>query len=311
MGWIVGGAAVLGAGAEIISSNNQSDAAQNAAQLSSDSANYAANLQNQQWQQSFNALQPWRDTGRQNLSYLDYLMQSRYFAPNQNTKPSDLLQGSTISSLGNYAAARASESLQPFQFDPATNPAYQWNFDQGLQALNKSAAARGGYFSGQTGIDLLKYGQGMAKNEYQQQLANYLSVQNQAINNQNTYFGQQYNLKNQEIQQLNDYFNKLASMSNIGQTATGTTANLGAAYAGNIGNILTNSANLQGQYGLAGANAWSQGLTGASNQGWGALGTYLNYNQSQKFLDSLYPQYPTGKDVYNAYGILESLYGGG
>jgi hypothetical protein len=48
----------------------------------------------------------------------------------------------------------------------ANDPGYQWRMDQGRKALEASAAARGGLFSGATGKALVDYGQGLASQEY-------------------------------------------------------------------------------------------------------------------------------------------------
>lgn len=48
-----------------------------------------------------------------------------------------------------------------------TSPGYQFAFDQGLQALDRSAASRGMLNSGNQQQDLMKFGQGLADQEYQ------------------------------------------------------------------------------------------------------------------------------------------------
>ena len=45
-------------------------------------------------------------------------------------------------------------------------PGYEFRRQEGLRALEQSAAARGGLFSGQTGRELERYGQGVATSEY-------------------------------------------------------------------------------------------------------------------------------------------------
>ncbi len=63
----------------------------------------------------------------------------------------------------------ANSRLAGLMNDPSSikdNPAYQWRFNQGLEARDKSAAARGGLFSGAYQKDLSDYGQGSASQEY-------------------------------------------------------------------------------------------------------------------------------------------------
>lgn len=46
------------------------------------------------------------------------------------------------------------------------SPAYKWRYDQGLEAVNRTAAAKGMLGSGNRLAELTKYGQGMATQEY-------------------------------------------------------------------------------------------------------------------------------------------------
>lgn len=114
--------------------------------------------------------------------------------------------------------------------------AYQWRFNQGLQGLDRSAAARGNLFSGGHHADVLGYGQGMASQEY------------------------------------TDQWNRLAGLAGVGQTTASNLGSFGANAASNVGNALGNIGQArqsmyqqQGQnyanlaYGLGGlANNWIQ-----------------------------------------------------
>lgn len=152
----------------------------------------------------------------------------------------------------------AGQLTRPFEFGE-TDPSYQWRFNQGREALEQSAAARGGYFSGQTGMDLEQYGQNMASQEYQDEFNRHLSEQ------QNLY-------------------NMLSGLSGTGQTAATTTAGLGANYAATAGGATmtgaTNAANLQSDA----ARAMASGYMGAGNQAMSGVGTWLNYQQMQDLL---------------------------
>ena len=61
-------------------------------------------------------------------------------------------------------------------------PGYQFALDQGNQAINRSAAAKGMLNSGNVLAELSKYGQGMASQGYQQQLNNLQSLMQGAQN---------------------------------------------------------------------------------------------------------------------------------
>ena len=47
-----------------------------------------------------------------------------------------------------------------------SNPAYQFAFDQGMEAINRSAAAKGQLGSGNRLMELTKYGQGVASQQF-------------------------------------------------------------------------------------------------------------------------------------------------
>lgn len=72
----------------------------------------------------------------------------------------------------------------------ASNPAYQFQLDQGTQALNRKQAATGNYFSGGALKDAQNFGQGLAN------------------------------------QTASDYYSRLAQQSGQGQTAAGTLGNI-------------------------------------------------------------------------------------
>ena len=91
---------------------------------------------------------------------------------------------------------------QPADFSAFTeSPDYQFARDQGLQGVERSAAARGGLFSGAAGKALQGYGQGLAS------------------------------------QQFSDYFNRMSGLAGQGQNAAATSAGYGQNYASNMGNL--------------------------------------------------------------------------
>lgn len=60
------------------------------------------------------------------------------------------------------------QQMMQGKFD-ATDPSYQWRFDQGTKAVNRGAAASGMLNSGNRLLALQQYGQGAASQEYQNQ----------------------------------------------------------------------------------------------------------------------------------------------
>lgn len=227
--WIAGGT-VAGAALNYFGSQGQASAARDAASQEAAAARNAADLQYKMYQQNFNAMEPWRAAGQGALGQLSAL-----------TGPGGGL-------------------MQPFQFDPNQDPSYQWRLGQGAEAVEGSAAARGGYFSGQTGLDLNAEAQGMASQEYQNAF------------------------QRDQSGKLNVY-NMLAGLSNTGQAATQQTGTMGMNAATNIGNYGVQGATALGQGQIGAANAYAGMYQNFNNQIMGGIGAYQNQNLYQQWLD--------------------------
>ncbi len=124
------------------------------------------------------------------------------------------------------------------------DPGYAFRQQQGTQAVDRSAAARGGLLSGAAIKAAQRFGQDLASQEYQN-----------AYNRFNT------NQTNQ--------FNRLASIAGVGQTANNALQSAGTNYANALTGISANDASNQGNALLAAANARGSGYLGAAN----AIGT--------------------------------------
>lgn len=128
-----------------------------------------------------------------------------------------------------------------------STPGYQFGLDEGSKALQTSASAAGGLFSGKAGKALTKFGQDYA-----------------------------------DQQGFTPYANRLASLAGIGQTATNQNNSLGQAAAGNIGQAYQTAGNARASGIQGSANAWGQtlgqlgGVAGymygrGSGWGWGGV----------------------------------------
>ena len=138
--------------------------------------------------------------------------------------------------------------LRPFSLaDFQASPAYNFNLEQGQNAINKGASARGNYYAPQTLQDLGKYSQGMASNEFQNAYSNY-----------NT--------------NMNNVWNRLYGLSGSGQNA-----------AAQLGGFGANAANQVGQNTMGAANAQAAGTMGVNNalQG-GIQNAYWQYLNNQQ-----------------------------
>lgn len=151
------------------------------------------------------------------------------------------------------------------------DPGVKWRMDQSNKALNESAAAKGGLFSGWQQRALQENAQNLASQEYNNAYnRQYGQFQDTETANRN-----QYNLDrdyNQNLQQYN--MQNALNLSNIGQNAANTMS-------GNIGNA--NAQNMNLYEALASANA-------AKARGkWGMLGDAISSGTN------------TGANVYTSY----------
>ncbi len=141
-------------------------------------------------------------------------------------------------------------TLADFQADPG----YQFQLQQGQQAIGNYAAAHGMSGSPGTLKDLATFTTGLAGQDYGAAFNRYMA-QNQNI------------------------YNMLSGMSDTGANTAGGIANLGTAAASNIGNYLTQ-----------GANATAAGTIGSANAINSTIGNLTNdYMMSQLFAGNTNP----------------------
>lgn len=131
-----------------------------------------------------------------------------------------------------------------FQYRPeqlTTDPGYGFRLSEGLKALERSAAARGGLLSGGTGKALTRYGQEMGSQEFG-------NAYNRALTEYNS-------LRQREGEQ----YNRLANLAGIGGTTSQQLTAAGQQYGQQAGNLLTNTAtnvgNLMTGQGQSAANS--------------------------------------------------------
>lgn len=161
--------------------------------------------------------------------------------------------------------------------DFTADPGYGFRFSEGQKALERNAAARGGFMSGAALKAAQRFGQEMGSQEFG-------NAYNRALTNYNT-----------GVASENQLYNRQAGLAGIGQTSANLVGQAGQNYATNVGNLMT---------GAGAANA--AGQVGMSNAFTGGLGTYLNYNQGNNLLNALQNQnlrnqYGTG-NVYTSTG---------
>lgn len=164
-------------------------------------------------------------------------------------------QGGHVGVDGNYAAdanaGYAGIDLTPYKSGTAgsasnyggfeTSPGYQFRLDEGMKAIERSAAARGGLNSGATMKALNRYAQGTASSEYE------------------------------------NYANRLAALAGVGQNANSSNAQAGQAFASGTAqtNAAAGNATASAYQNTGNAiNSGVQNLTSAYlyNKGYGGFG---------------------------------------
>lgn len=191
----------------------------------------------------------------------------------------------------------------PTGVDMSNDPGYAFRLQQGEEALQNSAAARGGLLSGGTAKAFEDYAQNFASNEYENVYNR--ALQNYGTNAQNYYTGQ------------GNQFNRLNALAGTGLTAAGTLGSEGTAAGGMIGDTLARLGNSQaaginnaaaaGASGIIGGyNALQGGITGATNAATGALQlqklqAIMNASRSSGYGSGTNPGQPYSFDSpYNA-----------
>lgn len=203
----------------ITGANKQAKAAQQAANTQAAATREATKVQKDMYDQTRADLMPYADAGRDSLAQLMGQMgPDGYF--NQTYTGQDIY----------------------------SDPSYQFRLQQGQDAIQSSAAAKGSLLSGATLKALQGYGQDMASQEYQNA----------------------YNRFNAD--QTNQY-NRLSNLVGIGQNAAAQVGNAGAQTAQAVANNT-----------MAGANAQAAGQIAAGNKTANNFGALLGVgNTAAKF----------------------------
>lgn len=157
MPWGFAAAAVGTIGSSLISSNSSS----NAANTQANAANQATQAQLQMFNQTQQNLKPFLQGGTNSLAAL---MSYLGIGPNGSFNPN--------------APGVAPFSAQQFQ----ASPGYAWQKQQGIDAIQNSAAAKGGVTGGNTLKALDQFGTGLANQDYYNAMNAYLTQQGNVFN---------------------------------------------------------------------------------------------------------------------------------
>jgi len=230
-------------GSSVIGGVLNSSAAQSAADSQSQAATQAAQLQAQ--------------TTKEQLAQ----QQAMYDANVARSQPWIKAGGAAGATLGEMTGEGGQLTHQFNQADLKTNlaPGYQFQFDQGLQALNASAAARGGLNTGQGAKDIINYGQQQGQQGYQQAFQNYNT------NQQNIY-------------------DRLMGVSTLGAQTSNNIGSQGVQTSSNMANTAMVGVNNQNNYTTDAARAAAAGQVGSAQAWSGALSGATNGLLTKQFM---------------------------
>jgi hypothetical protein len=151
---------------------------------------------------------------------------------------------------GQFGSLMRDFGIPDFNVDPG----YLFRLQEGQKALDRSAAARGGLFSGGTIRASDQYNQNFASNEYG-------NAYNRYQNNRQT------------------KYNFLSGLAGLGSQNAQTLAGIGGDYANNAANIMTRSASNAAQLRASGYGALATGVGGAFGNLSGLAAYYAAMNQ--------------------------------
>jgi len=168
--------------------------------------------------------------------------------------------GSLTQQFGQFQAPTAAQA--------AAMPGYQFQLQQGENALQNSAAAKGGLLSTGTAKALDNYSQGLASTDYgnlfNQALSGYQTNFNTFNTQQNEAYSRLMGLSGQGA-------SSAAALNNVQQGGTNALANSLMGTAQEQGGYYTGAANAQAAGTIGSTNALVGGLSGAANAFGGAM----------------------------------------
>lgn len=230
--WGVTKGDLLRAGIDVVSGIRNANAVENAARMQANAAQQAANIGSQTSQQQ---MQLARDIFAQQTALNEPFRQGGVNALN---RMQDLLGISGNRNAPGYGSMSKNFTMADFQADPG----YAFRMTEGLKALDRQAAARGGLISGGALKAAQGYGQDLASQEY--------------LNAFNRFQTNRTNL-----------LNPLQSIAGAGQTATNTLSQAGQNMGTNVANYMGNAGQAQAGAVTSAADARASGYLGAQ-EGW-------------------------------------------
>jgi hypothetical protein len=164
-----------------------------------------------------------------------------------NLQPYNAAGQNSLGALQSFINGQGNTAPFSFNYNPASDPEYNFLLNQGTQAITSQASATGGVNSGATLEALQNYGQNTALQSYQTEFGNAL----------NTYDANQTNTSN--------IFARLLGIAGLGENAAAGVGNAAVSTGQSIGSNMIGAGNAQAAGQVGSANALSGGLTSLSS----------------------------------------------
>jgi hypothetical protein len=269
-GWVaasIGGAALIGAYSSNRASSAQQQSAGEATQAQREIADQQTALQREQYLKQLELNEPFRQAGLTGTNMLLAQLQG----PNASAKFGGVPGYDPASAMKNFGAA-------DFQADPG----YAFRLSEGMKALDRTAAARGGLLSGSTLKGAQRYGSDLASQEYQNAFNRYQA--NRGLQAQE--YGNAFNRFQTE---RTNTLAPLQSLAGVGQSAAQQAQQASQNYAAGTTASLGNYGNAAASNMIGAGNARASGYVGGANAIGSGLGQGLNFYQNQNYLDRRFP----------------------
>jgi hypothetical protein len=271
------------------SANTQADAATQAANTQAASNQYAADLQKQMFEKQIELQEPFRQGGLAGQNRLLELLglggkagapgYGKYataeFGGVKGFDPASLMQGFTA---------------KDFQADPG----YAFRMSEGMKALERSAAARGGLLSGATLRGTQRYGQDLASQEYQNAFNRFQA--NRATQ------GQEYGNAFSRFQaERANTLNPFQSLAGVAQSSANTVGQQAGAYGANVGNLMSATGASNANALLAAGNARASAYQGYGTAAGQAIQGISSFFKNQSTPSYSGPSYGSNPSFDNSF----------
>jgi hypothetical protein len=260
------GSALVGSSASRSAARTQANAARDAANAQVAAADRAAEAQREMFERQVELQEPFRQAGLSAQNRLLTLLG---------------LEGGNAADP-NFGRYTRDFSMSDFEADPG----YGFRMSEGMKAIERSAAARGGLLSGATLKGVQRFGQDLASSEYGNAYARYQANRNAQLNPLQGVLGQ-------------------------GQTSTNVLTNAAGDVGRGVGGTYMSAGNAQASGYTGAGQARASGYVGQANALTGALSSgmqnYLMYN----YMNPTKPGYAGPGGGYAAPGLSPMFSGFG